>query len=247
MSEQNPNSATSTPAVQLERVFQRFSNSQRWEHWILLASFTTLLLTGLPQKYRTSTWSQQLIATPEQLALIQTIHHIAAIVLILEVIYHLGKAIYRMARRNMPDDMFVSWQDFRDAGKMLAYLFFLRKDKPAYGKYSFEEKVTYWFIFIGVGIMLVSGLILWFPELITRFLPGGVIPAAMLAHSTEAVVAGIFVVIWHFFHVHFQRLNLSIFSGKINEKEMQAYHALEYERLMAGKPVVPDESGGEKT
>ncbi len=100
MSEQNPNSAISTPAVQLERVFQRFSNSQRWEHWILLASFTTLLLTGLPQKYRTSSWSQQLIATPEQLALIQTIHHIAAIVLILEVIYHLGKAIYRMARRN---------------------------------------------------------------------------------------------------------------------------------------------------
>ena len=37
MSEQNPNSATSTPAVQLERVFQRFTDSQRWEHWILLA------------------------------------------------------------------------------------------------------------------------------------------------------------------------------------------------------------------
>ncbi len=147
----------------------------------------------------------------------------------------------------MPDDMFISWNDFRNAGQMLAYLLFLRRDKPAYGKYSFEEKVTYWFIFIGVGIMLVSGLILWFPELITRFLPGGVIPAAMLAHSTEAVVAGIFVVIWHFFHVHFQRLNLSIFSGKINEKDMQAYHALEYERLMAGKPVEPDEGGGEKS
>jgi formate dehydrogenase gamma subunit len=242
MSEQTEKSTAATPAVQVEKVYQRFSTSQRWEHWILLASFTTLLLTGLPQKYRTSTWSQQLIATPEQLELIQTIHRIAAIVLVLEVIYHVGKVIYRMARRNMPDDMFVTWQDFRDAGQMVAYLLFLRKDKPAYGKYSFEEKVTYWFIFIGVGIMLVSGLILWFPEFVTRFLPGGVIPAALLAHSTEAVVAGIFVVIWHFFHVHLQRLNLSIFSGKINEKDMQTYHALEYEHLMDGEP---GESGGE--
>jgi formate dehydrogenase gamma subunit len=244
MSEQKQINAVPTPAIQLEKVFQRFTASQRWEHWALFLSFTVLLLTGLPQKYRTASWSQQLIATPDQLALIQTIHHIAAIVLILEVFYHLGKAIYRMARRSMPDDMFVSWQDFRDAGKMVAYLLFLRKDKPAYGKYSFEEKVTYWFIFIGIGIMLVSGLILWFPELVTRVLPGGVIPAAMLAHSTEAVVAGVFVVIWHFFHVHLQRLNLSIFTGKINEKDLQTYHSLEYERLTGGKP---GDSGSEQT
>jgi formate dehydrogenase gamma subunit len=247
MSERTENTAVKIPAVQIEKVFQRFSVSQRWEHWILLLSFTTLLLTGLPQKYRTSTWSQQLIATPDQLALIQTIHHIAAIALILEVLYHLGKTIYRMARRSMPDDMFVSWQDFRDAGQMVAYLLFLRKDRPAYGKYSFEEKVTYWFIFLGVGIMLVSGLILWFPEFVTRFLPGGVIPAAMLAHSTEAMVAGIFIVIWHFFHVHLQRLNLSIFNGKINEKDMQTYHALEYGRLMEAKPGKLDETGGEQS
>jgi cytochrome b subunit of formate dehydrogenase len=141
-----------------------------------------------------------------------------------------------MARRSMPDDMFVSWQDFRDAGHMLAYLLFLRKDKPASGKYGFEEKVTYWFIFIGIGIMLVSGLILWFPEIVTRVLPGGVIPAAMLAHSTEAMVAGIFIVIWHFFHVHLQRLNLSIFSGKINEQDMKLHHAREYDHLNDGKP-----------
>jgi formate dehydrogenase subunit gamma len=136
-----------------------------------------------------------------------------------------------MARRRMSDDMFVSWQDFRDAGQMVAYLLFLRKEKPQFGKYNFEQKVTYWFIFVGVGIMLVSGLIIWFPEIVTRFFPGGIIPAAKLAHSTEAVVAAIFVVIWHFYHVHVQRLNLSIFNGKIGEKDMQDYHTLEYERL----------------
>jgi cytochrome b subunit of formate dehydrogenase len=153
------------------------------------------------------------------------------VVLIVEVIYHLGMAFYLMAKRKLPGDIFVSWQDFRDAWKMVAYLLFLRKEKPVFGKYTFEEKVTYWFIFIGVGVMVISGIILWYPEIITRILPGGVIPAAKLAHSTEAIVAAIFIVLWHFYHVHLQRLNLSIFSGTISEADMKTYHALEYEQL----------------
>jgi len=55
------------------------------------------------------------------------------------------------------------------------------------------------------------------------------------------VVAGIFVVIWHFYHVHLQRSNLSIFTGKISEKDMQSYHTLEYEHLTGDKS---EESGG---
>jgi cytochrome b subunit of formate dehydrogenase len=167
--------------------------------------------------------------------LVQTIHRVAAVVLILEVIYHLGVAIYQMARRRLSTDIFITWQDVRSAGQMLAYLLFIRKEKPAFGKYNFEEKITYWFIFIGVGIMVVTGLILWFPETITWVLPGSVVPASKMAHSTEAIVAAIFIVLWHFFHVHLERLNLSIFTGKMNEDDMKTYHALEYERLTGEK------------
>ena len=239
----NTMETTATPGatIRTERVFERFTRKQRWEHWALFLSFTVLLLTGLPQKYRTTTWSQQILATPERLYQIQTIHHIAAIVLIVLVIYHLINAIYRMSRRNLSADMFISWKDFRDAGQMITYLLFLRKDKPRYGKYSFEEKITYWFLFFGIGIMLLSGIILWFPEIITRVLPGSIIPAAMLTHSTEAIVAGIFVVIWHFYHVHFQRLNLSIFTGKMDEADMQNHHAMEYQRLTGEMPTQIEE------
>jgi formate dehydrogenase subunit gamma len=224
------------PAVRTERDFQRFRKNQRWEHWVLFLSFSVLLLTGLPQKYRTTVWSQQILATPERVQIIQTIHHITAVALILLVIYHLGNIIYLMARRKLPGDMLVNWQDVRDAGHMVTYLLFIRKSKPAYGKYSFEEKVTYWFIFVGTGILVISGIVLWFPEIITKIFPGSVIPAAKLAHSTEAVVAGIFLLIWHVYHVHLQRLNSSIFTGKMNEKDVQTYHALEYERLTGVKP-----------
>ncbi len=235
MREQIMNSTTQTPAIRIIRFFQRFTLAQRWEHAILFLSFLVLLLTGLPQKYRAAAWSQQILATPEQVRLVQTIHHIAAIVLILEVIYHIARAIYLMARRSLPGDIFVTWRDVTDAGQMVAYLLFLRKDKPRFGKYNFEQKVTYWFFFIGIGILVISGLIIWFPEAATRILPGSVVPAAKMAHSTEAIVAGIFLVIWHFYHVHLERFNLSIFTGRLDEDDMQTYHALEYERLAGEK------------
>ncbi len=223
--------ASATRGVQTVRFFQRFTRGQRWEHLLLILSFVVLFLTGVVQKYRGEAWSQEILSTPDRLLLIRNIHHIAAIVLLLEVFYHLGHALYLLAKRKMPAAMFPTWQDVRDAGGMIKYLLFLTNRKPKFGKYNFEEKFTYWFLFFGIGIMVVTGLILFFPIQVTSVLPGGIVPAAKLAHSTEAIVAGIFVVIWHLYHVLIERLNLSMFTGHLNEHDMREYHAAEYERL----------------
>ena len=243
MSERKLSMTTTNNGVQSKLFFRRFTLAQNWEHAILIICGTVLLLTGLPQKYRTASWSQQLLSTPERLETIQQIHHIAAIGLILLVVYHLGKAVYLMTQRRLSGDIFPTMQDFRDAWQMVKYLLFLSNKKPAYGKYNFEQKFTYWFIFIIVGIMILTGIVIWFPEVITRVLPGGVIPAAKLAHSTEAIVAAIFTIIWHFYHVHLERLNVSIFTGHLNEEDMKKYHSLEYERI-TGEEVEETEAGG---
>jgi formate dehydrogenase subunit gamma len=220
--------------IRIIRTFPRFSLSQRWEHVVLLLSVSILFITGILQKYNTTLWSQQILSTPQRLENVQNIHRIAAILLILETVYHLGKALILIFRRKMSADMFPNGGDILNAWQMVKYLFFLTKEKPKFGKYNFEQKITYWFIFFAVGIMAVTGIILWFPEIITRFLPGGVIPAALLAHSNEAIVLAVFVVIWHFFHVHVERLNLSIFTGWLNEEDMRKYHEREYEQMSSG-------------
>ena len=190
-----------------------------------------LLLTGLPQKYRATTWSQQILATPERVELIRNIHHITAILLTLEVLYHLVNAILLMRQRRLPSAIFPSLEDLRDLGKMVKYLIFLSDQKPSYGKYNFEQKFTYWFLVFAILIMVVSGFILWFPVFFTTFLPGGIIPAAKFAHSAEAIAGAAFIILWHFYHVHIERLNLSIFTGRLNEEEMREYHSLAYQRL----------------
>jgi formate dehydrogenase gamma subunit len=223
--------AATAASVKLERTFQRFTLNQRWEHAILFLSVAGLLFTGLPQKYQTTGWGQWIISSPERLEQIQQIHHIFALLLIAGVLYHLIRGISLMARRRLPGEIFPTWQDLRDAWQMLKYLLFLTRKKPVYGKFNFEQKFTYWFLFFGIGILVLSGLVLWFPLFITRFLPGGIIPAAYLAHSNEAIVAAVFIVIWHFYHVHLQRLNLSIFTGRLSEDELREYHTAEFQRL----------------
>ncbi len=226
-------------SIQTVRAFPRFTLTQRWEHTILLLSIFVLLLTGLPQKYRSFSGSLWLLSTPERVEIIRTIHHIAAIVLTLEVFYHLSVIIYQLARRKLSGEMLFTVQDIRDAGQMLLYLFFLSNNKPKFGKFNFEQKITYWFLFFSIGIMVITGFLIWFPLLFTRVLPGGVIPAAIQAHSTEAIVAAIFIVIWHFYHVHIERLNLSIFTGRLNEADERKYHIKEYERLTGEKVDTP--------
>ena len=49
-----------------------------------MLSGLVLFLTGLPQKYRELSISQDLLSTPDRVELIRQIHHIAAIVLALE-------------------------------------------------------------------------------------------------------------------------------------------------------------------
>jgi formate dehydrogenase gamma subunit len=245
-SQAEPTPSSLNHRVKLVRTFPRFNVSQRWEHAVFLLCLAILLVTGLPQKYNTSAWSQAIISSPNRLNTIQLIHHITALVLTALVLYHMGKAIYLITRRKLPGDMLPIFQDIKDAWNMLLYLIFIKKQKPAFGKYNFEQKVTYWFLFFSIGIMLASGYVMWFPEAITRVLPGGVIPAAIMAHSTEAMVTMIFIVIFHFYHVHFERLNLSIFSGWLNEEDMRTYHSLEYNQLVR-KPHSDQDAGDLKS
>lgn len=234
--------APRTPHIRTLRTFRRFTILQRLEHLLLILTILVLLLTGMPQKYRSMEWSQQILSTPERVASLQQVHHITATILGIAVAYHLLNAFYLMFRRQLSADVFPSLQDVRDAWYTLLHLLYLRKEKPAYGKYNFEQKITYWFVFFGIGILGISGLILRYPEFVTRFLPGGIIPAAKLAHSNEALVLFIFILIWHFYHVHIERFNLSIFTGWLNAEEMREYHILEY-RNMTGRKGDRSKSG----
>ncbi len=227
-----------------EETFTRFSLSVRLEHLGMIIAFVILALTGLPQKFHSVGWAQAMVAVMGGVEFIRLVHRWAAVLMIVVTVHHLGYAIYVLFRRGLPAwrPLFPSWQDFKDVSQMVLYLVGLRREKPLFDKFSYKEKFDYWAVFWGMIIMAGSGLILWFPTVATRWLPGIVVPMAKTAHSDEALLAILAIVLWHMYNVHFNisifPFNGSIFTGKISKRQMVEEHPLEYARLTGLHPDV---------
>ncbi len=221
--------------------YVRFSLTQRIEHLVMLLSFTTLALTGLPQKYPLARISLALMQFLGGVENARAIHHIAATVLMFSTIFHLLSVGYKVFVLRLPMTMLPSLQDVRDAWQMFLYNLGLRKSRPQMGRYTFEEKFEYWALVWGLLIMGLTGFLMWNPITSARVLPGEFIPAAKAAHGAEAVLAVLAVLIWHMYGVHLRRFNKSMWTGKLTEEEMLEEHPLELADIKAGvKSQRPD-------
>ena len=221
------------------RKYLRFSVSDRIEHWLLTLSFGILGITGLVQKYPSiglSEWSVGIMGGVEN---VRILHRLAAVIMMLEVIYHIGVVGYRVFVRRAKLSMLPGIPDLRAAIQTLLHNLGLRKDRPQQGRYTFEEKLEYWALIWGTLVMGITGFMLWNPIATTSFLPGEFVPAAKSAHSGEALLAVLAIIVWHFYHVHLRHFNKSIFSGYLTEEEMLDEHPLDLAEIKAGVLETP--------
>jgi len=224
------------------RKYLRFPLSYRIEHWLLVATFTTLAITGLVQKFAASGVSQVILRLLGGVETTRVIHHTAAVILMLEVVYHAGALGFRVFVRRTHLTMLPSYSDVRVAVQALLYNLGFSKVRPQQGRFSFEEKAEYWAVVWGTLVMAITGFMMWNPIATTRFLPGEFVPAAKSAHGAEAVLAVLAIIVWHIYHVHVREFNKSMFSGDLTEGEMIEEHPLELADIKAGvaeRPVEP--------
>jgi len=214
--------------------YTRFSLARRFEHLVMLLSFTTLGLTGLPQKYPLSGVSLAIVDFFGGIDHLRSIHHGAAIILMFGTAYHIIVAGYKVfvLRRRM--SMLPTLQDVKDGWQALMYNLGVAETAPQMGRYTFEEKMEYWAFVWGTIIMGATGFLMWNPITSTKFLPGQWIPAAKAAHGGEALLAVLAIIIWHFYGVHIKNFNKSMWTGKITEEEMLHEHPLEMADIKAG-------------
>ncbi len=215
--------------------FVRFRLSDRFQHLVLMLSFTILGITGLPQKYSDAGLSVALIRLFGGIEQTRVIHHTAAVALIMVSIYHVVSAGYRIyvMRQGLP--MLPGLNDFTDFIQAIQYNLGLSNEHPHYGRFNFIEKLEYWAVVWGTVLMTITGYLLWNPVIATRFFPGEWIPAAKAAHGLEALLAILAIVTWHSYFVHFPRFNKAIFTGVLGKKEMKEEHGQELEQHLAGR------------
>jgi len=228
-------------ATSPNKVYVRFDIFQRLEHIVLLISFSTLAVTGLPQKYISSEISLAVLHLFGGIEKTRQIHHVAAVVLLIVSIFHVLSLFYRVFVLRSKLSMMPWIDDFKHLLQDIRYYLGTRKHKAFYGRYTYAEKVEYLAVVWGTVIMAITGFMMWNPISTTRFLPGEAIPTAKVAHGFEAVLAALAIILWHFYHVHIKHVNKSIFTGKLTREEIAHEHPAELAQIETEDtaPILP--------
>jgi formate dehydrogenase gamma subunit len=218
----------------------RFSKRQRFEHVIVMTTFVLLAVTGFPQKFFETVWARAIVSVLGGLDHVRIIHRASGIVFSLFTMWHLGVAVILAAQRKMTLTLLPNRQDFKDAVQQLRYDLGVVESQPAFDRFDYRQKFEYWGLVLGGLVMISTGLVLYFPMLVTKFLPGELIPVSKVAHSNEGLMAFLVVITWHIYNAHLAPgifpYDSSIFTGKISKERLRHEHPLEYARLY-GEPV----------
>jgi cytochrome b subunit of formate dehydrogenase len=228
------------------RTFVRFNASQRIEHFVNMFGFFGLCLTGLPQRYNGAAWADWMIQTMGGVDVVRGIHRTFGVLLIVQTVYHFMAMGYVLFVKKAKWSMMPGLQDLRDAGQMVMYFLFLRKERAKFDRYDFRQKVEYLALIWGTFLMIATGLAMWYPIEVAMFLPGEVIPASKAAHGGEGLLAFASILLWHMYSAHLSPdvfpFDWTIFDGKISEERMHHEHPLELERILAAEKAAAEKA-----
>lgn len=222
----------------------RFSRRRRIEHVAVMVLFITLCVTGFPQKFFTQGWAQALVHAMGGIDRARLVHHLAGYGLALMTVIHFGVGLAGMIDRTMPFSMMPTRKDFEDVFRQLRH-YLGDGPPPLYDRYTYKEKFEYWGLVMGNVIMVMTGLVLIFPVQVTALLPGVLIPAAKMAHSSEGLMALLVITLWHMFNTHLNPdafpVDTAIFTGKLSRERYAHEHPLELARLEGRPPPTEPE------
>ena len=210
----------------------RLTKTQRIQHWLLLGSFTVLVLSGFALQYPES-WLAWAMGADEVLR--RMIHRAAAVVMLAVGGYHLFYLAFTLEGRRWVRDMIPTLKDVRDLSQNFAYYLGLNQKRARIDRFGYAEKAEYWAVVWGTLIMGVTGVMIWFKLGFFGFLPRWAIEVALAIHFYEAVLATLAIIVWHFYHVIFDPdvypINWAFYDGRVSEELYKEEHELAYERL----------------
>jgi cytochrome b subunit of formate dehydrogenase/nitrate/TMAO reductase-like tetraheme cytochrome c subunit len=242
-------------ALRDDEVFVRFRPFERFLHFLVVVSFLLLVATGMPLKFYYTGWAKWMVHWMGGLQVAGALHRIGAVITFLYFALHLGSLALSFVRHRRdfrdpksgrfslrqylrvvfgPEMPLPNRDDIRDWWAHQMW-FFGRGPRPQFDRWTYWEKFDYFAVFWGVAIIGLSGLVMWFPEQMTRVLPGWMINIALIIHSDEALLAAGFIFTFHFFNVHFRLekfpMDPVIFSGRMSAAEMLHERRRWYDRL----------------
>jgi formate dehydrogenase gamma subunit len=220
-----------------EKKYLRMTLNERAQHFLLLTSFITLVITGFALKFPESLWVRWFrdIFGSNAFEFRSDLHRIAAVIMVGVSLYHLGYVIFTGRGRKLISDMWFKKSDITDLSNSFKYYTGKKKDRPKFGRFSYIEKMEYWAVVWGTVIMGITGSLLWFENTFLPIISNSGMDLATTIHYYEAILASLAILVWHFYFVIYNPdvypMNKAWFTGYLTEEEMEKEHPLELEEI----------------
>jgi len=192
---------------------RRFNTVERVSHVVLIITFLTQGASGLARMYIETAWGKALASVFGGYDSALIVHKYVGLFMILAFLLHLVYLVFRIRWRDFPsslmgpDSMFPQPHDARDFFQHVTW-FFGKGPHPRLDRWGYWEKVDYMgAVFWGMVVMGTTGLILAFPLISTRIIPGWSLNIALWVHRIEGMLAMGHVFIIHFTVAHLRRQN----------------------------------------
>ena len=232
---------------------KRHNRIQRLFHLGLLLTFLLQTATGFSRLFITTDFGKRLTWIFGGYDTAIEIHFWGGIAMmslfVVHVVYLLAKVNWRDWRNSIlgPDSLVPNLQDVKHLLQRILWFFGL-SSPPRLGKWAYWEKFGYWAVFWGIPILGGTGIMLRFPLLSSKIMPGWFLNVAALFHRAEAVLAVAYIFIVHFIFGHLapSKFPMSevMFSGcvpldEVNEKRPAWLERLQKDGGMATAMAKP--------
>jgi cytochrome b subunit of formate dehydrogenase len=218
------------------RLYVRMTGHERAQHLVLVVSFVVLVITGFMLRFPEAWWVVALRRLSDRAFEWRgIIHRVAGVIMLAGGAWHVGYLAFTRPGRQLFRDLLPRWRDAIDPWRVLKYNLGLAPTKPAFGRFSYIEKVEYWAMVWGTLLMGVTGAILWFDNTSINLFSKLGFDVSRTIHYYEAILATLAIIVWHFYFVIFNPdvypMNLAWLTGKMSEEEMHEEHPLQLEEL----------------
>jgi cytochrome b subunit of formate dehydrogenase/uncharacterized protein with PIN domain len=223
---------------------RRFTPFYSKLHLMVIVSFLGLAITGMTLKFSYAGWAHVLARLFGGFETAGIVHRVCAVITFL----YFGLHIWDLLKRKRVEaggikklvfgtnSMLPKVTDLKEIVGSVRW-FVGKGPRPDYGRWTYWEKFDYFAVFWGVAMIGATGLMLWMPELFTRFLPGSLLNVATIIHSDEALLAVGFIFTIHFFNTHFRPekfpMDPVIFTGRVPLEEFKIDRPREYAEMVA--------------
>ncbi|WP_077929310.1 formate dehydrogenase subunit gamma [Wohlfahrtiimonas populi] len=210
---------------QENRLIQRYSASERINHWIVAFCFILLAISGLALFYPSFSWFGQVFGT---LQTARIIHPFVGMIMFVGFMIQ----FFRYASHNIPNMEDVKWA-------LSVKEVVMGHEVGDVGKYNAGQKVMFWAMTVCLFVMLVTGIMMWQSPFF--FADNFSIPArriAILLHAWAALILIACIIVHVYAAIWIRGTIRAMTEGVVSENWAKMHHPAWYREIMKNEAKV---------